>query len=182
MINKQQVFDDSLYKAAMQIHFPLYQYILTHFDNEEWDTNLSSVVVFGDYSLPLAIELSQFRYPVTYLAKTEKDMKDVIRNNERHAGHLIEQAFWFDYTKNVPRAHCIVAVDVLDSMHQLNEIKRYVGMLLRRGSVVLCAVKNNRDWYQELSPYFDVEVKPYSSEERVLLVLKDLRPPSPTTS
>jgi len=172
-LNKKQVFDDALYNSVMQLHYPLYQYIVTNYRNEIWDGNLASIAVFGDYSLPLAIELSQFRYPVTYIAKDLPELEAAKKSNEKMGGHLIHDAFWFDYTQNIPRVHIALFVDVLENMVSDNRIYTYIDLLLRRCGEIVCSVKSTLNWRSILEPFYDINIMPYPNKERLVLRIRE---------
>lgn len=165
---------DEDYDKTLAIHDPVWRYIIVHYTREIYGTNIFPVVVCGYNAVPVAIELSQWGYPITFLAENEEALKRAKRDLEIHAG-TIKQGFSFDFTRNIPQATIVCLLSVLDGLKRNTEAYSYIDLLLRRTREIVCAVKNDRDWKTLLEDRYDITYRPYPDGKYVLLAIRESR-------
>jgi hypothetical protein len=104
---------DEKYLANLRVREPIFKYIIQNFKFNPLmflDAIKYPVLLLGYYSTPLAIELSQWNYPVTLIVKTAEEIGRVKANMERHAG-IMRELFYYNYYSGVPASKIIVWVD-----------------------------------------------------------------------
>lgn len=158
-----QLSDDEMYDALAK-HNLLWRHVITHYHTEQ----NCPIAVVGYNSISLAIELSQWGYPVTYLTDTLAGVQKAKRDCDIQAGFL-KEFFWFNFTKNCPRVRVVVFVGVIDTMRDEEQIFGFLDIALRRSNEVVCSVSNNRDWKSLLESRYDVEGLVYPDNSTVLL-------------
>jgi len=130
--------DDLAYYANVAFHDPIWRYIVNHYPKEIYDENVSSIVILGYSSIPVAIELSQWSYPITFLTDSYDEMMKAKRDCEIQAGFL-KELYYFPYRKNMPKATIIVAIGLLDTL-KTYEVSKWVNLMVKRGREILLVV------------------------------------------
>lgn len=155
--------EDQAYYAMLAYHDPLWRYVVTRFKDEK----NCPVVVLGYHAIPIAIELSQWTYPVTYVTDTYEGVKKAQKDCEIQAG-FFKDFYYFDFKGNIPQARVAIFMGILDDLAE-DQIHRYLDLLLRRVRVVVCAQKSPRDWQKILGDRYNVEVYPYKYATRLVI-------------
>jgi hypothetical protein len=174
--NARKPLNDDIYHAVLQVHQPLIAYVVTHYKEEIYNQNRASITVFGDYTLPLAIEFTQWRYDVTFVARKQVEFEEIPEITKRF-GAKIKTALWFNYLTNAPRATVIVFVDVFDTMPSSRSVISWTKILLRRCREIVCSQKIGKDWKGLLEPYFEYKEEPYPKGGRILISLREKKEP-----
>lgn len=169
---RNQLSDDDYYDS-LALNDPLWRYIISHYPKEVYGENRASVVVLGYKTLAVAIELTQWSYPVIFIARTYDEVKRAKRDCEIHAGSLKENIY-FDYLSNIKRAHVVTFTGILDEFHSNIQVYRYLDMLLLRTGEVVCAVEDDRDWVEILRDKYDFEALQYPDKKHRLLTVRQL--------
>lgn len=169
--NYGQLSDEEI-SGSLQLHDPLWRYIVRHYPKEVYGQNLATVNVLGYQSLPIAIELSQWQYEVTFLTPYQEHLKLAKKDYEIHAG-FIKTNYWFNFYNNVPNASVTTFIGIL---HQLKpeDMCRFIDMLLRRSEEVVCAVPDTHEWNDIFEEKYDFYQLKYPGGEGSLLALKEL--------
>lgn len=163
---------DEEYDKTLAIHDPVWRYIIVHYPREIYGTNIFPVVVCGYNAVPVAIELSQWGYPITFLAENEEALKRAKRDLEIHAG-TIKQGFSFDFRRNVPPGAILCFLNVLEAVKTNVELFTTIDLMLRRTREIVCAVHNDRDWKTLLESKYDITYKPYPDSKYILLAIRE---------
>lgn len=158
--------DDDHFNNDLSSDHLLWRYIITHYPKEL----ITPIVVLGDQSTAIAIELSQWDYPITYISDSFQSVERFKKNCEIHAGS-IHQSLYFDFTKNCPPARLIIFVGIIDQMKEDEQIYTFLDRVVAQGGEVLCSVLNNRDWKSILESRYNVEGTLYPDQDKVLLKL-----------
>src|SRR3990167_2634870 len=163
--SKGQLQDED-YHEVLAIHNYLWRYITTHYPKE----NQCPIAVLGYAAIPIAIELSQWTYPITYITNTYEGVVKAKKDCEIQAGSF-QDLLYFDFYKNCPRVRVIAFIGALEGL-QPYEIHDYLDLLLRRSNEIVCAVSIKRDWTQILGGKFDYRLKMYPKGVYYLLTIK----------
>lgn len=150
------VMSDEDYNYILGYHKPAWVRILDRLPKE----SKSPLVVFGKFSLPIAIELSQWDYPVMYLTNNWDETKTVMRTSEIQDGEylrIIEQ----DYLKNVPHCRAIVITDLFEYFTNHEEMNEYIKMLFSRSRIVFVLTTKLINWRDVIDSCYDVSVMKY---------------------
>lgn len=166
-----QITDEEYYGSVAK-HDPLWRYIVQHYPKEVYGQNLAEIVILGYPTLPVAIELSQWFYPVTFITDSQEELKKAKRDCEIQAGFLKERIL-FQYRHNVPRSAVTAFIGIIDEFPQDAQVMRYLDLLLRRCEEVVCAVALNRDWRAILEGKYDMKLLPYPDGIHGLLTIKE---------
>lgn len=164
--NRNQLKDEE-YHLTLAYHNPLWRYVTQRFTNEA----ACPVTVLGYDSIPLAIELSQWTYPVTYITDTHEGVEKAKKDCEIQAGSF-KDFYYFDFGKNCPASRIVLFIGLLQEIPD-DEIIEFLEMLLRRCREVVCGVPNIKDWYHLLSGKFNFDMEYYHKNEFVKLVIKE---------
>jgi len=141
---------DEEYHDRLGVHTPLWRYIINRYTKES-DTPLMAM---SYQALPIAIELSQWTYPVVYVAETDKEVADVKRDAARQAG-FFKQLIKVDYKSyrgGYPYSRVAIFVGVIDEMDS-SDARDFIDNLLESAQEIVCAVTPNRDWRDVLAKY-----------------------------
>lgn len=160
------VMTDDEFHYILGYHKPAWVHVLDRLSKE----GSHPIVVFGILSLPVAIELSQWGYPTTYLVKDWDEEKLINDSMEVHAGELkiVQQ----DYLKNIPRCSAVFITDLLEHFTDEVELKEFLDMLLDRAQILFITTTLLKDWHSALGNCYDVRVEKYRSN--FLLTIKNL--------
>ena len=158
---------DEVYKGVNYYHRFVWGYIVNHYRNEIG----SPLIVLGYAAIPLAIELSQWDYPVTYITDTFAGVKKAKRDCEIQAGKF-KNIFYFDFSRNCPKGRLLTFLGVLEQMRD-QEALEFLSMLLRRVQEVVFAVQADRNWFKVLNGHFDLYMKEYPKKDFYLIALKE---------
>lgn len=164
--------DEPLYHAIVKVHHFLIMHIARRYTKEVYNQNRASGIVAGDYTLPIAIELSQWRYDITHLTAEASDIA-WHRKTEKQWASQIKDILWTDYTSNMPQATFAVLVDVIDNFNDKEHVVRYVKLALRRCGEVFISSKTPAKWLDLLQENFAVETFDYPDGKRVLISVKN---------
>lgn len=158
------VMSDEDFHYILGYHKPAWVHILDRLPHE----SKHPIVVFGKYSIPVAIELSQWGYPVSYLVKDWDEEKHIARTLDVHFGQLkiIQQ----DYLKNIPRCKAVFITDLLEYFTNIEELHIFMDMLLSRAKIVFISTTSLKNWRAILGDCYDVKMKKYRSN--FLLTIK----------
>lgn len=132
---------DEEYHDRLGVHNPLWRYVINRY-REEWDT---PIIVMGLESLPLAIELSQWTYPVSMVVRNEKEIKQAESDAKRQAGTFRELT---DNVEKCSKARVVIFVGLIDNPNLTDDdAKETVEFLLKGVKEVVCAVNpSSRNW------------------------------------
>lgn len=175
--NSSQAFDnygqitDEEISHSLELHDPLWRYIVRHYPKEVYGENLAAINVLGYQSLPIAIELSQWTYPVTFLTPYPDHIRLAKKDYEIHAG-FIKENICHSFYKNVPNAAVVTFIGIL---HQLKEedMYRFIDMLLRRCEEVVCSVPDTHTWNELFEGRYEFFQYNYPNGDGALLSLKE---------
>lgn len=154
-------------EGVLTVHQPLLARVISKYKEEKDNKNLTSVVVFGDYSLPLAIELSQWRYDTTYVAKDKQESNYAVREGFKYGLDL----FSVSKSKILPKSTLVVFLDALEGVRKKKDVQSYLQKLLKKCDEVIFSVKTTRKWESYLKS-FDYTIELYPNKKRVLISLK----------
>lgn len=158
---------DEEYKKTNYEHRKLWGYIVNHYKKEAQ----CPIVVAGYDSIPIAIELSQWGYPITFLTDSLEGVKKARKDCQTHAG-TFKELLHFEFGKNVPRSRLVTFLGILEQMED-DEIPDFISMLLRRSQEVVCSVRVGRNWERILGGKFDLDVRLYNSKQFYLLIIRE---------
>lgn len=141
---------DEEYHDRLGVHNPLWRYIINRYTKES-DTPL---MVMSYQALPIAIELSQWTYPVVYVAETDQEIANVKRDATRQAGFFKQllKINYKNYLGGYPYSRVAIFIGIIDKMDSGNAIA-FVENLLESAQEIVCAVSPNRDWRNVLAKY-----------------------------
>lgn len=134
---------DEEYHDRLGVHNPLWRYIINRYTTE----SDAPLLVMGYEALPLAIELSQWTYPVIMVVKNEEEKKRAEYDAKRQAG-FFKQIIFRDFVfsrAGYPMSRVAVFISIIDGVPD-KEAKEMVEHLLKGVNEVVCAVRPNRDW------------------------------------
>lgn len=151
---------DEEYHDSLGVHNPLWRYIIDRY-RQEWD---APIICLGFSSLPLAIELSQWTYPVSLVVQNEREIKQAESDAKRQAGSF--QIITTD-VEACPRSRVAIFVGLLDRMPE-KDIKHFVDYLLKGVKEVVCAVSKDRN-YPKIFGESLVDTMRYNNNEWRLL-------------
>ena len=161
---------DELYNNTLAVHDVLWRYAVIRFPYEKE----CPVLTIGYGSIPIAIELSQWTYPVSYIAQSWQEKKQVLNDCEHQAGFL-KDVYVIDYFRDIPRARVAIFTGLLSKL-TTSQIYRWLDLSLRRVSVVVCAEMTHGipyyDWREILSKRYDVMGLWYNRKEYTFLEIK----------
>ena len=161
---KGQVTDET-YQGVVGYHNPLWRYMINRHDGKV----LPPINVIGYTAIPLAIEFSQWGFPVTYITDTLEGVKKAKNDCEIHSGNF-KNLHWFDFIKDCPNNKLTLFINIIDRL-PIDDTYDFLDMLLRRSMEVICAVRNDRDWKGLLSSKYDVSMTEYKDNEFILLTI-----------
>ena len=131
------------------------------------------IVVLGYNMLPIAVELSQWDFPVTFVTSDKHSLAKSLQDIETHAGNM-KNVYAFDYTENSPRGKFIVFSDIL--IHLPDERKLwFIDMLLERCRIIICAEKIDYDWRSLLGKRYNIIMSRYPEGDYDLIKIKKER-------
>src|SRR3972149_5206600 len=81
-IEEANYLGDEEYHERLGVHNPLWRYIIQRYTKE----SEAPIMVIGYDALPLAIELSQWTYPVNLVLRNEEEIKRAKSDAKRQAG------------------------------------------------------------------------------------------------
>lgn len=129
---------DEEYSDRLGVHNPLWRYIIKRYTTE----SDAPLLVIGYESLPLAIELSQWTYPINLVVKNEyekgKAKSDALRQAGTFKNILIDG-------EGYAKSRIAIFIGVIDKMPS-ERARLYVENLLKGVNEVVCAVKPDRNW------------------------------------
>jgi hypothetical protein len=132
---------------------------------------LCPINVVGYTAIPLAIEFSQWGFPVAYITDTYEGVKKATEDCKQHSGNF-KDLLYFDFIKNCPSAKVTLFIDIIDKLKE-SDLYIFVDMLLRRSREIICAVRNDRDWKSLLSGKYRVNVSNYNDKQFCLITIKE---------
>lgn len=134
---------DEEYHDRLGVHNPLWRYIIKRYSKE----SDAPLLVMGYEALPLAIELSQWTYPIVMVIKNEEEKKRVEYDAKRQAG-FFKQILARDVVLSragYPMSRVAIFISIIDRVPD-KEARDMVNHLLKGVKEVVCAVRPNRDW------------------------------------
>jgi len=159
---------DEVYQGVLTVHQPLLARVISKYKEEKDNRNLSTIVVFGDYSLPLAVEFAQWCYDTTYVAQDKQDFVQASRDARRFGieFHKITQ-------EEIPGGKTVIVfIEKIEKMKRPGEIRSFLNSLTGMAEEVIFSVKSRRKW-DKLLEQFDYTVEQYpANKRRVLISLK----------
>lgn len=158
---------DEDYHRTLAFHNPLWRYIIQHYKKE----SQCPIAFFGRRIIPLAIELSQWTYPITFITSTLAGIKQAQRDCEIQAG-TFKELLYFNYQFNCPRNRVIAFLSVLEGL-TASEMIDFLEVMLRRSNEIVTAVPYDRDWRGILKGKFNFDMKKYPDKDFYLLTIKD---------
>lgn len=164
--NYDWINDETLYRTLAR-HDVLWKRILYRCPNPE----KANIVVLGYGSLPMAIELSQRGYSVTYVAQSEPEKERVERDCEVQAGLLVSTLV-ADWRTDIPKGTVCLFTGLLGQVKE-NLSRKWIELLLRRVDFIVCAEKTSRrDWKKSLDTSFNVHGLEYNKNEYTFLEIE----------
>lgn len=158
---------DDLYNDTLAIHDVLWRYAVVRFKKEAD----CPIMVIGYGSLPIAIELSQWTYPVDYIAQSESEARQVANDNEHQAGFM--DIHILDPYVDVPKARVCIFTGLLGQLKNKREILKWMDILTRRCTFVVCAeMTGKRDWKKLLSGRYHVKGLWYNRKQYTFLEIR----------
>jgi len=137
-LDEANYLGDEEYHDSLGIHNPLWRYIIRRYTVEKE----APLLVIGFQALPLAIELSQWTYPVNLILKNENEKRQAESDAKRQAG----------FFKNIridgegyPKSRIAIFIGIIDNLPD-RKATEFVNYLLKGVKEVVCSVKPNRDW------------------------------------
>ena len=175
---RRNQFQDEAFHNTLAVHDPLWRYIVNHYSKEIYNhENIASVTVLGYDSLPIAIELSQWGYPVIFIADNLEEYEKAKKDCEIQAGKL-KDLLYFDYRRNIPQGTAICFLGILDDPMPFSRLFTYIDLLLRRNREIICALYESRDWVELLVELlrdkYKVQIMRYPNQPLVLLSIKQV--------
>lgn len=159
---------DQLYGQTLAVHDIIWRYAVLRFKREE-DCPL---LVIGYGSVPIAIELSQWTYPVIYLASSEQEA-DQVRTDCEHQAGFFERLIVTDQFVDVPKARVCIFTGILADLKSKREIYKWLDLLTRRCTYVVCAeLTGKRDWKKLLEKRYHVHGLWYSRQKYTFLEIR----------
>ncbi len=168
--NYGQLSDEEI-NESLQLHDPLWRYIVRHYTKEVYGENLAKVNVLGYQSLPIAIELSQWSYPITFLTPFQEHLRKAKKDYEIHAG-FVKENYWFNFYNNVPNAAVTTFIGIIHQL-QVENMYKFIDMLLRRSEEVVCSVPDTHEWNVLFEDRYDFFEYRYPNGDGFLLSLKE---------
>lgn len=149
-LEEAQYLGDEEYNHRLGVHNPLWRYVIRRYTKE----SDAPLLVMGYDTLSIAIELSQWTYPVIYVSETEKEVSDVKRDAQRQAGFFKEllKIPYKAYRGYFPASRVAIFIGIIDEMSP-DDAKIFVDNLLKSVNEIVCAVAPNRDWRSALAKY-----------------------------
>ncbi|MBK9272887.1 MAG: hypothetical protein IPM48_14985 [Saprospiraceae bacterium] len=158
---------DEEYDRVLAVHDPLWRDIVLRYPKE----SESPLVVVGYNSIPIAIELSQWTYPVTFVTSEYKGVKRASEDGKIHAG-TFQNIYYCDYLKTLPRGRVISFRNTLTHLPDTT-LFEFLDMALRRSHEVVASEKNIKNWYALLKDRYDVNIKIYEEGAWCLLKIRE---------
>lgn len=158
---------DELYHNTLAVHDVLWRYAVLRFDNERE----CPIMVIGYGSLPIAIELSQWTYPIDYIAQSEEEARQVANDNDHQAGYM--DIHILDPYVDVPQARVCIFTGLLGQLESKRQIYQWLDLLTRRCAYVVCAeMTGKRDWKKLLEKRYHVQGLWYSRQKYTFLEIR----------
>lgn len=129
---------DEEYHNSLGVHNPLWRYIIKRYTVE----SDAPLLVMGSQSLPLAIELSQWTYPVNLIVRDGKEKRQAESDAKRQAGFF--KSIRVD-GEGYPKSRIAIFIGIIDDLPD-NRAKEFVDFLLKGVKEVVCAVRPTRNW------------------------------------
>ena len=134
--------DDQQFYASLAIHDPLWRYIIKNYSKEKEGQHhvpITPVTVLGYGATPIAVELSQWSYPVTQIVFNKTQFKRVKKDAQLQAGSMKVEIG--DFRRWCPRGAVVCFVGILDDL-PFERITSFLDMLLKQNREVIFAIKN----------------------------------------
>lgn len=128
-------------------HNDLWRHIILKYKKEA----STPIVGLGPLVVSPLIELSQWGYPIIYVADAYDKVVGVKKDNEIQAGDF-QKIYETDFLYNVPMGAVITFIGVAEYLPK-NILMRWLDLLTRRAKEIVFAVPNDRDWARELVQY-----------------------------
>ncbi len=144
---------DEEYHDSLSIHNSLWRYIINRYPKE----SQAPLLILGYETLPVAIELSQWTYPITYVVGNQAEVDQVKRDAERQAGTFkkLLKIPYFRWVSTYPFSRVAVFIGIIDRMTD-KDVIQWLKNLLKSTTEIVFAVEDNRNWRDLLSPEFKV--------------------------
>lgn len=152
---------DEEYHDRLGIHNPLWRHIIKRYTTE----SEAPLIVIGFDTLPLAIELSQWTYPV-HMVVREDQMKRTESDAQRQAGTFKSLV---SHIERCPRSRVAIFIGIMDDMTD-DEARKYIEYLLKGVREVVCAVREDRDWKKVLGKRIQYGLRYYHDQWRLLVL------------
>lgn len=155
--------DDKEWERHMSMKEAAFKFIIQNFvfDPNKADDILNGlpfkfpVLCLGYTLMPLAVELSQWKYPVTLIINDQRQIKGVNVNSEQYDGQNIE-TLCYNYYIGVPRSRIIVYFDD-DPYIERKHLADYLRYLKTRCSTLIMGIVDDYDtpnilsWHKNIS-------------------------------
>jgi len=157
---------DEIYHDTLSTHNPLWRYIIDRY-SEESDCPIN---IIGYGSVPMAIELSQWTYPITFIADNDAELRQAKRDAFVQAGfYCLKRTDYYSY---IPPARVTAFTGLLNKFKKQKDLYRWLDMALKRCREIVCAVKRDRDWRRELGEKYKVNGLWYNYGRYLLLTIE----------
>jgi hypothetical protein len=170
-VGKKASYDwisDELYHNTLAAHDVIWRYAVLRFKRE----SDCPIVVMGYGSLPIAIELSQWTYPIIYIAQSEKEASQVKIDIEHQAG-FFNDLIVTDWYKDIPQARICIFTGLLGHLHTTRQIYKWLDLMLRRVDTIVCAEHTVfRDWKKILEKRYNVKGLWYNRNQYTFLEIR----------
>ena len=158
---------DELYHKTLGVHDVLWRYAVIRFSNEI----ACPILLVGYGSVPMAIELSQWTYPITFVAQSDVEARQIAIDCEHQAGFM--KIIIADPYMDVPQARVCMFTGLLGGLKTERQIYKWLDLLTRRCPYVVCAeLTTIRDWKKLLQERYHVTGLWYSRQQYTFLEIR----------
>lgn len=164
-MNMYSISDEEQH-SALATHHPLIKEISNRefrpFDFDIENKN-PDICVFGYEMFPVGVELSQWGFPVVYVAENEEKANQAKIDSERHAGK-------FKKITHGPIVSSRIAVwgGVLSNMEK-GKRKEFISKSLRCCGMIVCSESSRINWERDLGKDYNVRIIRYYSNSYLIL-------------
>jgi len=138
---------DEEYHDSLGVHNPLWRYVIKRYTKE----SETPILVVGYDALPVAIELSQWTYPVVFVVKNKTELEKAKYDIKRQAGFFKDTLTlpFENYLGGYPHSRVAIFIGIIDKMDN-DGARIFIDNLKKSATQIICAVKPNRNWKDTL--------------------------------
>jgi len=158
-LEESKYLSDEEYSDRLGVHNPLWRYIIKRYTTE----SEAPLLVIGMEALPLAIELSQWTYPINFIVRNEQEKAKAESDSKRHAGNFKT------FINGFKKSRVAIFIGIIDDMSD-RDARRHVDYLSKGVNEVVCAVRPDRDWERVFGKRLVDSLKYYKGQYRLLRI------------